>query len=327
MTKQQAAVAFPFLVGYLLMQRCWRQALDFGACFVVTFGATLLVMHITSDGWFWFYVFTVPGAAPIQPQLQHDFWTNHVLPHFYPALSAIALSVCTLVMGKRWNALRNFLTSIGVMGVPMLAMSYLSMSKQWGFVNGIIPLAVAVALVSAEAAHYAINTARLPQTERFSSFPISLLMSWLTLLLVLGQFFVLRYDVAGAIPSQEDKLAVQHTVRLLQQAPQPVFASTVPDLLSIAGQPLHFHPSSLGDLNLAAQSNESVKAMLAPYEAGISAPLRNGTIRTAVLPKVDWYDWAFKTEKYQCQEITPEQRVSTLSGARSTLATVCSKRD
>jgi hypothetical protein len=126
----------------------------------------------------------------------------------------------------------------------------------------------------------------------------------------------------GWLPSYREQL-----LQLVQLAPGPAFASTVPQLLAIAGQPYHFHPSSLGDLNLAAQSSPAVKAVLDQYGPALDAPLLGGAIRIAVLPNVNWYDHIFsKKNGYRCEPLPADQQLTTVSGARSTMTTLCRKR-
>lgn len=319
LAKQQGVVAFPFLGAYLLARREWGKAVGFGAAFLTSLGVTLLAAQLVTGGWFWFYIVTVPGAAPLAPQLVREFWTVHV-PALAPAACAMLTCVLLLALGRRKPELLAYLGLVGGLGAPLALMSAMSMAKQYGFINGLMPLSAAVALLAAEAAYSARGAVahgeRAGQGARVAS--------WAITLLLLGQLVGLRYSPDAAVPTAGDRRAGELLLERLASAPEPTFASTAPHLLGALGRPLHFHPSSYGDLLVAARQDEALRERLAPYIAAIDGRLASGAFRSALLPDVRWYDGSFGAEQgYSCADLPAGLRLRTFSGALSTLATLC----
>ena len=322
MTKQQGALAAPFLVGYLLIRRDWSRAVGFVVSVSVSAASLLLVMNVSSDGWFWMYTFVIPGSHPLLPQLQDAFWFVHIGPQFYPLLLSLVGSLLLLTYTRAWAHLRERLLLIGVFGLPLVLMSYLSMAKQGGFQNGLMPISAALALIAVDHLR-----AVLPSNQRPNlGHPLALGASWLMALLILLQFPLLRYDPTSAIPSAGNRAAGERLVERLRTLQAPLYSSTAPYLLELVGQPGHFHPAVLGDLNLATQMQPALKAQLAPYQAAVMEPLTNGTVRVALLPEVSWYNQIFTVQQgYHCVPLPTDEQLHTVSGLSYPFVTICTR--
>ncbi len=320
-SKQSAALAFPLLLVDLLARRVWSKAMGFGLAFLVSLLISLLLANQSSAGWFWFYTVTVPGSAPIIPGLFTEFWTIH-LSVLLPALMAILL--CLLLLLSSYDHRRrliDYLELIIVLGLPLLLMSLMSMIKLYGFINGLMPLTAALALMAAEAAQHV----RMVVTER-SHRPTAWLAGISVMLLLLGQLVMLRYDPTQVIPAQRDWRAGEALLAKLAATDEPTFASTALHLLGATSRPLHFHASSQGDLAVAAQHNPDVRARLDDYQVNLNQRLASGAFRSVLLPDVRWYDGLFGPEQgYTCQVLPPELRLGTFSGVPHTLATLCTR--
>ncbi|NTU84019.1 MAG: DUF2029 domain-containing protein [Chloroflexales bacterium] len=324
MTKQHGALVAPFLAGYFLIRRDWSRAAGFVISVCLSAAVFLAVMDRSSGGWFWLYALTIPQSEPLAPQLQHDFWFVHVGPQFYPALLSIMGSLLILALARHWALLRGRLLFIGVFGAPLFIMSYLSMSKQWGYLNGLMPLTAAIALVTADNAQIAGPASDQPPVA--SARPAVLVAGWLVSLLILLQFPLLRYDVATAIPSREDRAAGERLVERLRGLEGPIYGSASPYLLVMAGHPDHFHPSPLSDLNIVSQLNPALKERLDPYMGAVTEPLTNGSVRVALLPDVRWYDQIFSAQNgYRCERLPADEQLRAVSGAPATLVTLCTR--
>ncbi|MEI6180750.1 MAG: glycosyltransferase family 39 protein [Chloroflexales bacterium] len=320
MTKQQGALAAPFLVSYLLIRRDWSRAVGFGVSVSVSTASLLLVMNVSSGGWFWMYTFVIPGSHPLLPQLQTAFWFVHIGPQFYPLLVSLVGSLLLLVSTRAWTHVQERLLLIGVFGVPLVLMSYLSMAKQGGFQNGLMPFSAALALIAVDHLR-----AVLPSNQRPTlGHPLALGANWLVALLILLQFPLLRYDPTSAIPSAGNRAAGERLVAHLRTLQGPLYSTTAPYLLEMVGQPGRFHPAALGDINLATQMQPALKAQLAPYQAAVMEPLTN--VRGALLPEVSWYDQIFTLQRgYHCARLPADEQLRTINGAPTTFVTICTR--
>ena len=320
-TKQQAAVAYPFLVLYPLADRGWKKALAFG--WSAALGGILFVwaFNTTSGGWFWFYVFTLPGSEPASAAWLADIWRIFLAPACWPLVALAFFGVLVALAGscRRQNAPR--LISLALLVLPLLAMSSLSLAKQWGYVNGFLPAAAGLALAGAEAVFYVMDSAPRAAWVKASLLAVALALVWL-------QFGVSRYDPRDQIPSDANVAAGYQVLEKMRRAPTPIFAPTAPYLLHMIGQPMQFQATTLSDITLAAKTNPKVKEILTRYQADIYEPFRRGRVAAAVLPETSWYDQAFSEENgYTCERLTADgQTLTTMTGAKHALGRLCTLR-
>ncbi len=316
-TKQQAAVAYPFLLISLLIAQRRRQALVFGVSAAVLMAAFVLLINTASGGWFQFYVFTLPAAAPASAAWFAETWRLHLSPAFWPlvALAVLGVVVALVSSHRRENAPR--LISLALLVMPLLIMSSLSLAKQWGYVNGFLPAAFGLALAGSEAVFYAMRTPFKLRWLRVGVLAPTLLLVWL-------QFGVSRYDPRDQIPSSASMAAGYAALERISRAPTPIFAPTDAYLLDMIGQPIHFQASTLSDITLAARNNPAVAEILARYQAEISGPYLWGNAAAAVLAEPNWYAQVFSAENgYTCESLTGEGTVATLTGAAHALDQLC----
>ncbi len=316
--KQQALLTVPFLALYLALEQRWRKAL------VMTAAAGTAVLGFTgaailaSDGWFWFYTVRVPGAAPASPRLAWDLTRHAVGASLLPVMALIVIGAAVGLWSDRTRAQRLRLATLALLVLALLVASYLSMAKQWGYVNGLLPAAAGLALAAAEAA-WMIDRARFGR--RWVQIALAALATGLLLL----QFAFLRYDPAVQIPSPRDVQTGNATLAALRAAPGPVFAPTAPYLLHMAGRPTHFHLSALSDVELAANHNPSIAADLQSYRSAIQDATAPSRVRTAVLPDVDWFDAVYGPEQgFVCQSLAWEgQTLGVWTGAPRSVDRLC----
>jgi hypothetical protein len=129
LAKQSALMWLPAVgVGALCLD--WRLGLRFGAACVVLMGIAIGALHLGSDGWSTFYLFTMPGHHGWVGDRKLGFWTEDVVP-MLPALLLGGLGfVVQWRQGARGPAL--FLAAVGSGG---LLCSWLSRLHVGGFDN------------------------------------------------------------------------------------------------------------------------------------------------------------------------------------------------
>ena len=319
--KQQAAVAYPFLLFSLLVERHWKKALAFGSSSAMLLVLFVWAFNATTQGWFQFYVFTVPGSAPTSAVWFLDIWQILLLPAFWPLVALTAFGVVAALVSSRRRQNVPRLISLTLVVLPLLIMSYLSLAKQWGYVNGFLPAAFGLALAGSEAVFYAMDTELKPLWVKAGVLSATLALVWL-------QFGVSRYNPRDQIPSSANVAAGYQVLEKIKHAPTPIFAPTAAYLLDKIGQPMHFQESALSDISLAAQTNPKVKDILTRYQADILEPYHRGRVAAAVLPEVDWYDELFSKENgYTCVRLVNDgQTLATMTGAKHALGKLCTLR-
>jgi 4-amino-4-deoxy-L-arabinose transferase-like glycosyltransferase len=316
--KQQALLLLPFLLLYLALERRWRKALAMAAAAGVVALGFVIAANLVSGGWFWFYTVRVPAAAPTSPRLAWELTRQATGASVLPALALTAIGVLVGWRTDRNRVQRVRLATLGVLLLALFAASYLSMSKQWGYVNGLLPAAAGLALAAAEAS-WMIDRARLSRP----SMQMTLLALAAGLLLL--QFVLLRYNPAAQLPSQRDLQAGYATLDALRTAPDPVFAPTAPYLLHMAGRPTHFHLSALSDVEVAAAHDPTIAVVFQPHHWAILEATASSRVRSAVLPDVDWLDAAYgPAQGFTCVALGIEGRtLGVFTGAPRSVDRLC----
>jgi hypothetical protein len=321
-TKQTTVFAIPFALLHLVIARRWAKALWLGGTFGALWSTFILAMSVSTSGWFWIYAYRVPSAHPFMWQVAlYDIWRVAIIPPFFWLILGVILAVAILATWRDWAGARTYLTFIGTFALPLAVASISSIAKQWGYINGLIALAAALAVIGAEGYHRVTTAAAL---RRGQAWVQPAILAGASAILAM-QFFTLRYDPRSQIPTDATRSSGYYILDLLRSSSQPAFAPTSTYLLSLVGQPTHFDTASLGNLDLASQYNPALKALFAPYLAAISAQITDRSIQTVILPDAHWYDGVFTADNgYRCESLLDDRPpLMTLTGARSMLNRIC----
>jgi hypothetical protein len=231
------------------------------------------------------------------------------------------LAVLGIAARFRGAAKQSALTrtvSLVLIVVPLVGMAYLTLSKQWGYISGLLPAAAGLALLGAEAFDGLASGAFARGRARF-------IAGGLGLALAGAQLLVMRYDPRPQIPTAANAQGGAAWTAELGGMAAPVFVPSAPYLLYQAGRPTHFHASSLGDLQLGAENDPGIAAVYEAHFDAIVAPLDD--LQGAVLPNATWYDAFFIPENgFACEtRHESEPAVHTVTGATSYLRVVCTR--
>jgi len=321
-TKQTAILAIPFLLFYLILTRRWMKALWLITSFALSCGLFVIFMNTSSQGWFWTYIYKIPSAHPISfGMVTHDFWVSYIFPTYPWVIIVVILAVIVmLILHDKLGAFYHgvfFLTFF----LPLSIMSITSMAKQWGYINGLLPIAVAFSIITVEAYQMAANAMI---SSRNSTWNVKVLY-YLISFSIISQFIGLRYDFRTQIPTQASLSAGKRIISILRVSKSPIFVPTSPYLLYMAGQQTHFQVSSLGDLSLAANNNPALLELLKNNLDRINEYILSNSIKTAILPNANWYDGVFSIESgYECESLVNDYPpLITLTGAKSYLDRIC----
>ena len=327
-TKQSALAAIPFALLYILLERRWMKALWLGISAGISCGLFFVSMNILSKGWFALYTSSIPSAHPVSWEMViHNFWTLYIFPKFPWLLIIIILALCLLLGKQDKNTFFNYVIFIFTFFLPLAIMSVASMAKQWGYINGLIPIAAALSVLGAEA--YQQITAPFatppgsPRRWAFKSFYTA--ASIAASIMMLMQFNNLRYDFRTQIPSQASLEAGYRILDILRNSQGPVYIPAAPYLLYMVHQPTHFQMSSLGDISLAVQYDPRLKQVAEGYTSKISEYISSHSIRTAILPNSKRREKVFNSENgYRCESLIADHPpLITVTGATSYLDQIC----
>ena len=323
-TKQQALIMVPFLLLHLILERRWKKALWLGISFLASGAIFVVIMNIVTKGWFWFYIYAVPSTFPISWEMvKHQFWTLYVFPNYTGLIVVIFLAAIVLLSRRNRIDIFYHSTFVFTFFLPLFAMSIISMSHQWGWINNLLPMAVAFSVIGAEAYHQVAASMNSSQAKTWMNKGLYALVS----VLIFFQFITLRYDFRTQIPASSNLEAGYKLLDILRDSKGPIFIPTSPYLLSMLGQPTHFQASSAGDLSLASQRNSAIRQSYQKYQDGISEYLLSKSIQTVILPNASWYDNVFSLENgYKCESlVTDPDRppLITVTGAISYLDRIC----
>jgi hypothetical protein len=218
--------------------------------------------------------------------------------------------------------------SLGLLVVPLIAMGYLSLVKQWGYLNALLPVAAALALMGVECLQALLKRAQTGLRGRPAW--VRAVLSAGLVLAVCWQFWQMFRPQGllplAQIPSNSSLQAGLRLVEHVRQTDGPVFAPAAPYLLDLAGKPTHFHASALGDLALAGQYDARLQAELKPYLQALAEQV--GQARTVILPNAAWYDGLFNQETgYVCADLAARgEDLATVAGAVSVSKQICTQK-
>jgi hypothetical protein len=229
LTKQSALMWLP-AVGVGALVQDWRTALRFGVSCVVLMATALGALHVGSDGWSTFYLFTMPRHHGIVADHRLGFWINDV----WPMLPLLLLGVLGFWLewrrGRRGEAL--FLAAVGAGG---MATSWLSRVHVGGFDNVLMYGFAAGCLLGPIAA----ADARL---------------RWFGPLLLLAQFGSLgwlawqREPMLTALPSAQHRQAHEELAAWVAACPGPVWIPTHGKVTDRAARGIAAHGQAIFDL-------------------------------------------------------------------------------
>jgi hypothetical protein len=140
-TKQNALVVVPGITAGLWMLRGVRTALEYVACATVLIIATVLFFDASSNGWYFFYAFSMPGQHPLSQELYVQFWVE-LLPRL-----PIALVFGALFLGTEGSARREVRGFYGATVAALVGAAYGSRIHSWSFMNDLMPAHAGLALL------------------------------------------------------------------------------------------------------------------------------------------------------------------------------------
>jgi len=159
LTKQTAAISLAPLLAALL----WldpRRAWIAGGTSVLAVFASLVVLHLASDGWSTFFLLRLPRNHGLILSLWRHFWWADLWPHF-----AFALLLSAVGLGMMAVRDRSRVVFYGAMFVGCAGGAWISRLHLGGYLNVLMPVHACIAVLVA----LGLDTLRRTAAERRGS--------------------------------------------------------------------------------------------------------------------------------------------------------------
>lgn len=276
-TKQPAAVVGAAL-GLAVLLRRRPDGIAFLAALAIVGGGLCLFEEVRSDGWFSYYVLTVPSGHAIDHAQLLGFWRDDLFGTS-PVLTVLA--ACGL-LALAAASLRDADARLElVFALALLGTSWASRLHTGGWRNVNIGAFLALSFVAARwcgrAAAWCARDARWV--------PLGVLA-----LVVTAHFALLFRPAAGLIPTARDVADGERLIGFLRDEPGPVMLMENPYLAVRAGKPVTAHGVAVADLIRSAPSPER-DAFLAALRERLASRRYGMIILHSPWPALDpWYE-------------------------------------
>jgi hypothetical protein len=242
---KQAALVPALAVAPWMWTRGRRCFAAFAGTFALVGAGMLGWLQISTDGWFAYYVWTVPSRHAVEHSAALGFWTHDL---FGKSAPAIVLAVVGLVLLSRESTRAIWLHA--PFYAALIITSYSARLHTGGWDNVLLPVYVGTALL----AGVGVGLLR----SRAAS-PVRALAAGLAVL----QFGLLAYQPTTLLPHRGSVVAGDRIVAELRTLPAPVLLTGEPWLLDRAGRP--------------QEATAAASALQDVLRAGAGDPARNLT--------------------------------------------------
>ncbi len=237
LTKQAALLmCLPITLYCLLLNR--RRSIYFIGTVAILVGASTYLLNWIHHGWYYYYVFDLPGHHSIAKSMYLGFWTKDIISTLpVPAW----MSIFYLFTRLSNSNLKDFLFYL-LMLVGMLGGAWFSRLHAGGYDNVLIPAYAALSITFGLGAHAAFQFIRVAGAKKRRLIQVFLYS------VCLIQFLALTYDPAAQVPTREDVEAGDAFIETMSQLPGNVYVPCHGYLPSLAGKTCCAHQMALVDV-------------------------------------------------------------------------------
>lgn len=240
LTKQSAMlIALPILAYVAL--RSWREGVVAVMVFAAVAGASTWVLNRVHDGWYVYYVFTVPANIQRIDSVSVDFWRQDILG---PLAIASAMSggyLLTALARPRTTRLSFY----SLVALGMIGSSWLSRLHAGAYDNDLIP---AYAVISILFGLAVVELEAVWHSHGLRNFRVY------TSALSLVQLFLLFYDPRQQVPTARSRETGNQLVSLMAAVPGDVFLPQHGYLPALAGKQTFAHSMAVYDITRAGNA-------------------------------------------------------------------------
>ena len=232
LTKQSVVfMLFPIVLYLFIYER--RKALWYFSTLMIVSVAVSLYFNIKTDGWYWFWNFSLPVTHHWNLKYFYSFWTIDLIKHFAIALSMVA--VVFIKMDSKKLSKRELFYLYFLIGCLLDA--WLLRMHYGGYLNVLFPALLAIAMLAP------IGFAKLQ-----TIFSNKKNAQKIIYLMVLLQFLVLLYNPGKEIPTRQDEKTGKEFITKLKNIKGDVFVPCHSYIPRLAGKKSYAHAVVIHDL-------------------------------------------------------------------------------
>ncbi|MGO9838038.1 MAG: glycosyltransferase family 39 protein [Polyangiaceae bacterium] len=278
LTKQVAMVA-ALPLGLYLLHSSIPRFLSFLVATLVVAGGGFIWLNWIHDGWFYYYIITLPAAHDIEWRGWLGFWT-HDLRRLAP------MPVLFLIAG--WAARRRSPSSgavewfYGPLAITLVGVSYLARLHAGGSKNVIMPAFMVASLCFGLAIHVLGELAPGHGEEAVGDVPAKRLQS-IGYALGIVQLLALFYLPWRQIPSADDRREGQAFIDLLRRLPGEVYVIDHGYYSSLVGKRTFAQGMALGDV-VRGDSGPARQELVAQVDDAVAKQRFGAIIVGTVVP-------------------------------------------
>jgi len=238
LTKQSALVLMPVLLLSCLLFQSRSNTGLFVTTYLFSFAAFTICINIVSGGWYWFYVFQLPGQHPLSTERFASFWTHDILLSLPVGVLCALIGLCN---GEAMKSKKNRLFYI-VLAFCMLAFSCMSRLKVGGFTNVLFPAYAVISILFGFSLGDLLQGAHDNQNEKRNVLKAGIY------LLCLVQLVMLLYDPRPLIPGEKYRAMCERLVVSVSRIKGEVFMPAYGYLGKMAKKNGSIHISAVDDI-------------------------------------------------------------------------------
>ncbi len=234
LTKQTAAIIFAPVGIYLLLKER-RISWWFNITFALIVIITTAYYTISTDGWYYFWNFTLPAAHHWNKKYLILFWTFDLIK---PLAISILFSIVFLVSVRKKNK-TNFLFYISLI-TGIVISSWLSRLHYGGYANVLLPVYLIITLFGIIGFKHLSSFFTESKEKKYLLLFASLA--------ILFQFITLNYSPRNQIPTAEDEKAGWALVSKIKSFKGDVYLYSNTYPARLAGKKVYTHSLLIRDL-------------------------------------------------------------------------------
>ena len=228
----------------------WRRGLKMLTIIAGITASGVLALKWTSDGWYMFYTFKVPGSVPILWERLWQFATSDILSLAGCLLPVLAVGFWRIIAKQQMDILPVLLFpfALAVSVVPRLSPN--------GYDNLFVTIAAFIGIATGLSL-WAIASSKGTLSK----------YGWVALVLILLHFVFRCYDPSHHFSHFRDLAKGMAVIEKIRNLPSPVLCPYHPYLLHLAGHPMHMTFNMANELQIQERTRTEYKNLMSGIES------------------------------------------------------------
>ncbi len=228
----------------------WRRGLKMLTIIAGITASGVLALKWTSDGWYMFYTFKVPGSVPILWERLWQFATSDILSLAGCLLPVLAVGFWRIIAKQQMDILPVLLFpfALAVSVVPRLSPN--------GYDNLFVTIAAFIGIATGLSL-WAIASSKGTLSK----------YGWVALVLILLHFVFRCYDPSHHFSHFRDLAKGMAVIEKIRNLPGPVLCPYHPYLLHLAGHPMHMTFNMANELQIQERTRTEYKNLMSGIES------------------------------------------------------------